>query len=119
MFGYEREFFEYYIIFPEGEKQQVSAPLDFGDIVDINGIRYKKEQLSPRQIAYQVTGMKKEHNFKETTIFYKLELLNRDEVMAKKFDPDFDKNKKTPPINDWFTDFRKTYLKNFTRGTKK
>jgi hypothetical protein len=74
------EYFYYYIYFPDGEKQEIFHPLSVGDIVDINGNIYSIKNLDPHKIAYKVNGFKKQSHFKETAIFYKLDLLNRDEV---------------------------------------
>jgi hypothetical protein len=92
------EYFNYFIFFPDGEKQEIFHPLTIGDFVDVNGNIYLLKDLNPRKIAYRVSGMKSETYFKETTFFYRLELLNRDEVSDeigfnefKKKDLDYEK----------------------------
>jgi len=74
------EYFYYYIFFPEGESQEIFHPLVMGDIVDVNGNVYSPKELDPKKIAYKISSVKKESKFKETFIYYRLELLNRDEV---------------------------------------
>lgn len=77
------EYFNYFLLFPEGESQEISHSLRFGDIVDINGNVCTLPMLSPRKIAYKVTSIQKKTHFKETTIYYSLELLNRNEVIEE------------------------------------
>jgi hypothetical protein len=70
----------YFLVFPEGEIQEIDHPLKFGDLVDINGNVFHKNDLNPRSITYKITGIKNETKFKETTYYYKLDLFTADEV---------------------------------------
>ncbi|MBP7551796.1 MAG: hypothetical protein KA885_00080 [Spirochaetes bacterium] len=71
----------YFIIYPDGEEQEIFNPLNFGDIVDVNGNLYEMKDLDPHKIAYKVVGCKRSDYFKESTWRYKLEILNRDQVI--------------------------------------
>lgn len=73
----------YYIIFPNGDKQQINHRLQFGDIVDINGNVYNSHQLDPNQITYSVKGFRKKNHFKEIYWFYILKLLTANEVKGE------------------------------------
>ena len=79
MFGI-MEYFNYFLLFPEGDSQEIYHPLKFGDIIDINGNVCSRSDLNPRKIAYEVTGVQKKTHFKETVIYYKVEKLNSNEV---------------------------------------
>ncbi len=75
------EYYSYFLLFPEGDRQEIYHPLKFGDIVDINGNVCSLGGLSPKKIAYKVTGVQQKSHFKEVAYFYRVELLNRDEVI--------------------------------------
>ena len=102
------EYFFYYIYFPDGERQEIFHSLAMGDIVDINGNVCSIRDLDPRKIAYKVSGIKKQSHFKETAIFYKLDLLNRDEVVEE---IDFFEYKKKTDLNKVFDDLEKKFKK--------
>ena len=74
------EYYQYFIIFPEGEQQEIKHPLMMGDIVDINGNPCSADELDPHKIAYRVSGCRRNDYFKEITWYYKLELMTRDDV---------------------------------------
>ena len=65
---------------PDGDKQEIEHSLKFGDLVDINGNVYQQNQLDPFQITYRVSKINNRTYFKETSYYYQLELMNRDEV---------------------------------------
>jgi hypothetical protein len=102
------EYFYYYIFFPDGEKQEINHPLAIGDIVDINGNIYSLKELNPQRIAYKVNGVKKQSHFKETAVFYKLDLLNRDEVAEE---IDFTRFTKNVDLNKVFEKLEKKLKK--------
>ena len=78
------EFYEHFLVFPEGDIQPVDHILSFGDIVDINGNVFTEKTLDPYKIAYRVSGIKKRNHFKEHKFYYKLEILSSDEVRGEK-----------------------------------
>ncbi|HOV12913.1 MAG TPA: hypothetical protein PK771_01410 [Spirochaetota bacterium] len=77
------EFNNYFLLFPEGDTQEIYHPLRFGDIIDINGNICKPNDLNPRKISYKVTGVQQKTHFKEITFYYRVELLNRNEVLGE------------------------------------
>ncbi|MBP5450337.1 MAG: hypothetical protein J6Y01_09515 [Spirochaetales bacterium] len=74
------EYYQYFIIFPDGEQQEIHHSLMMGDIVDINGNICGSSDLDPHRIAYRVAGCRRNDYFKEITWYYKLELMTRDDV---------------------------------------
>lgn len=75
------EYHSYFIVFPEGDQQEIDHPLSVGDCVDINGNIYDKTHpLHSKKIAYKVTGMSQKVHFKEVGWYYRLSMLNSDEV---------------------------------------
>ncbi len=75
----------YYILFPDGDEQEISNPLKFNDLVDINGNILKQEMLDNKNITYRVSGIKTKTHFKETFSYYKLELVDRNELNSEIF----------------------------------
>jgi hypothetical protein len=73
----------YYLVFPEGDIQEIEHPLKFGDLVDLNGNIFSIRNLNPSQITYRVSGIKSNTKFKETTYHYKLELFTANDVRAE------------------------------------
>lgn len=105
------EYYEYYLKFPEGDQQPVDHPLHFGDIVDVNGNVYDKDTLDPYKIAYRVSGIQKKIHFKEISIFYKLDLLNRDEVEGEKKYLMLQAKKRQEKLDKVFSKLEKKLLK--------
>lgn len=86
-------YFYYYIVFPNGDKQPIDHSLNVGDMVDINGNIFEQTTLNPKQITYLVNGKKEKIHFKETHIYYKLDLMKAVEVNDEIFFHDYLKNK--------------------------
>lgn len=75
------EYHNYFIVFPEGDIQEIKHPLEIGMFVDMNGMIFEKERkLNPRVLAYRVSAYSKKIVFKEIEHYYRLEQLNADEV---------------------------------------
>ncbi len=49
---------EYYIVYPEGEAQELEAPLRIDELVDLNGRPLALPLPSPRVIAYRVVKIR-------------------------------------------------------------
>jgi hypothetical protein len=45
---------EYYIVYPDGDNQELEAPLRIDDLVDLNGRPLRPPLPSARMIAYRV-----------------------------------------------------------------
>lgn len=48
--------YEYYIIFPDGEKQEIQGPVSVGCFLDINGRPLPNKLPTNKMIVYQVQG---------------------------------------------------------------
>jgi hypothetical protein len=70
----------YYIVFPEGDTQEVPRRLPFGAIVDMNGNALEPPFSNPRVIAYRVGKVRSEEERGETRVYHYLELLSVDEI---------------------------------------
>lgn len=106
------EYHSYYLVFPDGDKQQIKHPLDVNDIVDINGNIYKGNyKLNPRNIAYEVTGFSKKINFKEIDWYYKLALLNVDEVESEITYRDIEERRRKEKLDSVFNNLEKKLKK--------
>ena len=46
--------YEYYIIYPDGEKQEISGPVSIGTFLDINGNQLPHQLPTNKMIVYQV-----------------------------------------------------------------
>ncbi|MFP4362294.1 MAG: hypothetical protein ACLFR1_00360 [Spirochaetia bacterium] len=74
---------EFFIVYPEGEMQEITHRLSFGDIVDLNGRPLTGPLPSARMIAYKVNKIRKSENKGNTQHFFYLELLNIYELAAE------------------------------------
>jgi len=105
-------YFNYYIVFPEGDIQEISHPLSIGDIVDINGNVYGEDELklSPKEIAYQVTGKSEKNHFKEYFIHYKLDMLNADEIKEEIIYRTLEEKRRKEKLNKVYGNLEKKLL---------
>ena len=71
---------ENYIVFPEGETQEVGKPLAFDALVDLNGVELEFPLASPRIIAYRVVKIRREEGKGGTRSFHYLELVSAAEL---------------------------------------
>lgn len=73
--------YEFYLVFPEGETQEISHPLQVNGIVDVNGNRLDIPLPTNRMIAYHV-GRKRTAEEKGLVVtWYFLEQLNAMELL--------------------------------------
>lgn len=73
---------DYYIVFPEGDIQEIPGRLRIGELVDLNGTPLALPLRSARTIAYRVgrVSAKEERNGTET--YHYLDLMSADELGA-------------------------------------
>lgn len=69
-----------YIVYPEGDIQEISHTLRINQIVDINGYSLPLPLPTDRMIAYEVYKITKEEDRRESSTYYHLALLTRDEL---------------------------------------
>jgi hypothetical protein len=71
---------EHYIVYPEGDSQEISGPLRFNQLVGLNGVPVELPLPSPKMIVYRVYKMSKDEKKGETTSYYYLELVTGEEL---------------------------------------
>jgi hypothetical protein len=73
---------EYYIVYPEGEIQELEAPLRIDQIVDLNGRPLPMPLPSPRVIAYRVMKIRQSEDRGMQKIFHYVELIPTRELQS-------------------------------------
>ncbi|MDR1099460.1 MAG: hypothetical protein LBL28_03170 [Treponema sp.] len=71
---------EYFIVFPEGDVQEISRRIPVAEIVDLNGNSLPLPLPTNRMIAYRVCRVKTNENKGGTETFHFLELLSAEEL---------------------------------------
>ena len=72
---------EYFIVFPEGEAQEIQGRLPFNSLVDMNGRVLSPPLPTNRMIVYRVDGIKTEEKTGSSVTYHFLELLSADELL--------------------------------------
>lgn len=106
------EYYNYVLVFPDGDRQEIDHPLEMGDIVDINGNPFKTGAMHIKKIAYRVSGIKQDIHFKEITYFYKLSLLDVAEVEDEIIHRKLNEQKRKEKLDNVFSNLEKKFLKN-------
>ena len=74
--------YEYYMVFPDGDTQEVSNTLAIGSLYDMNGNRLMPPLPTNKMIVYQVSGKRTREERGIVTIYYILEQLDAVELRA-------------------------------------
>ena len=74
--------YEYYMVFPDGDTQEISEALAIGSLYDINGNRLIPPLPTNKMIVYQVCGKRTREERGMVTIYYILEQLDATELLA-------------------------------------
>jgi len=74
--------YEFHIVFPEGETQEIEQQLSVGDIIDVNGLPLSLPLPTNRMIAYHVSRKRTEEERGLVATWYFLEQLNAMELLA-------------------------------------
>jgi len=72
---------EYFIVFPEGDFQEVEGRLPFNTLVDMNGNVISLPLPTNKMIAFKVAGIKTEEKTGQTITYHLLELLSAEELL--------------------------------------
>jgi hypothetical protein len=72
---------EYFIVFPEGDVQEIPAKLPVNGIVDINGQVLPLPLPTNRMIAYRVAGIRTKDARGSSETYHLLELLSAEELL--------------------------------------
>ena len=71
---------EFYIVFPEGDVQEVNGRLPFNSLVDLNGnVLYPPLQTN-KMIVFKVSGIRTEEKTGESITYHLLDLLSAEEL---------------------------------------
>jgi hypothetical protein len=72
---------EFFIVFPEGDVQEISGRLSINDIVDINGKPLPLPLPTNKMIAFRVARIKTSENRGGNETYHYLELLSAAELL--------------------------------------
>jgi hypothetical protein len=72
---------EYFVVFPEGDTQEIPGRLPLNGIVDINGRMLSLPLPSNRIIAFRVARIRVRENRGGNETFHYLELLSAEELL--------------------------------------
>jgi hypothetical protein len=72
---------DYYIVFPEGDMQEVPGRLGLNSIVDINGRPLSLPLPGNRMIAFRIARIQVRENRGGNETYHYLELLSADELL--------------------------------------
>ena len=72
---------DFYIVFPEGDVQEVSGRLPFNTLVDMNGNVLNLPIPTNKMIAFRVARIKTNENKGSNETFHFLELMSAEELM--------------------------------------
>ncbi|MCL2265076.1 MAG: hypothetical protein FWC22_03440 [Treponema sp.] len=71
---------EYFIVFPEGDIQEIQGRLPFNSLVDMNGNILYPPLPTSRMIAFKVKGIKTEERTGLTEVYHFLDLVSAVEL---------------------------------------
>jgi hypothetical protein len=72
---------EFYIVFPEGDVQEISCRLPFNALVDMNGNVLSPPLPTNRMIVFRVSRIKTNENKGSNETFHFLELMSAEELL--------------------------------------
>ncbi|MDR2964990.1 MAG: hypothetical protein LBU88_04375 [Treponema sp.] len=72
---------EFFMVFPEGDIQQIQGRLPFNALVDMNGNVLNSPLSTNKMIAYKVTAIKTEERTGVSETYHLLELLGAEELL--------------------------------------
>jgi len=75
------QLYEYYIVFPEGDAQEIEGRLPFNALVDMNGNVISLPLPTNKMIVFKVNGIKTEEKLGLSQTYHFLELLSADELL--------------------------------------
>jgi hypothetical protein len=71
---------EYFIVFPEGDVQEIPGRLSVNELVDINGKSLRLPLPTTRMIVFRVSRIKTNENRGGNETFHFLELMSAEEL---------------------------------------
>ena len=73
---------EFFIIFPEGESQELNGALRIDELVDLNGCPLPLPLQSPRTIAYRVVKIRHMEERGTHSVYHYVELVPARELIS-------------------------------------
>jgi hypothetical protein len=73
---------EFYIVYPEGESQELTGPLRINELVDLNGRPLALPLSNPRCIAYRVVKIRHTEERGTHSVFHHVELVPARELLS-------------------------------------
>jgi len=74
--------YEYYMIFPDGDIQEISHPLSIGTLFDMNGNPIRPPIPTNKMVAYEVCGKRTREESGIIATYYRMEQLTANELRA-------------------------------------
>ncbi|MDA8425611.1 MAG: hypothetical protein M0Z80_05695 [Treponema sp.] len=74
--------FENYVVYPDGDSQEVGSRLRIDDLVDLNGERLDLPLPTPRMIAYRVVRIRHSEERGLYSVYHYLELVPAAELIG-------------------------------------
>jgi hypothetical protein len=71
---------EYFVVFPEGDVQEIPSRLSLNDLVDVNGRPLELPLPTTRMIVFRVSRIKTDENKGGNETYHFLELMSADEL---------------------------------------
>jgi hypothetical protein len=72
---------EYFIVFPDGDIQEISGRLPFNSLVDMNGNVLSLPLVTNKMIVFKVAGIKTDEKKGSSETYHFLELLGAEELL--------------------------------------
>jgi len=72
---------EYFLVFPEGDIQEIQSRLPFNALVDMNGNVLSLPLPTNKMIVFRVNGIKTEDKKGSSETYHFLELMSADELL--------------------------------------
>jgi hypothetical protein len=72
---------DYFIVFPEGDVQEIPGRLSLNDLVDVNGRPLELPLPTNRMIVFRVSCIKTDENKGGNETYHFLELMSADELL--------------------------------------
>ncbi len=72
---------EFFLVFPEGDTQEIEGRLPFNAIVDMNGNVLYPPLPTNKMIAFRVTGIKTDEKKGSSATYHFLDLLSAEELL--------------------------------------
>ena len=72
---------EYFIVFPEGDAQEIQGRLPFNSLVDMNGNVLSLPLPTNKMIVFKVAGIKTEEKKGTSETYHFLDILSAEELL--------------------------------------